>query len=171
MKEITADLFDCMMQKEIDAICITTNGNYTKQGMAVMGAGLALEAKERYPKVQVNLGKYLRLMGSNIPYIIGAVDATGKYLDITAENIAKKEFKCLIISFPTKNHFKEDSSLELIKQSCQMIKEMADKYQLKNIALPKVGCGLGRLDWEKVKSEIIDLLDNRFVFVSKGDNK
>jgi hypothetical protein len=171
MQELEKDLFESMLDDDVDAICITTNGNYTGQGMAVMGAGCAREAKERYPKLPVNLGKYLKLMGSNIPYIIGAVDAKGKYLDIKAEDIVNRNFKCLILSFPTKNHFKENSSLELIEQSCKLLVEMANKHNLKKIMIPRPGSGLGRLDWQEVKSKISNLLDDRFVIVSKGENK
>lgn len=171
MQELEKDLFESMLDNGVDAICITTNGNYTGQGMAVMGAGCAKEAKERYPKLQVNLGKYLKLMGSNIPYIIGAVDFKGKYLDVKAEDVVNKNFKCLIISFPTKNHFKEDSSLELIEQSCKLLMEMADKFKLKKIMIPRPGGGLGKLNWQEVKSKISNLLDERFIIVHKGEDK
>ena len=167
MKELKEDLFNSMLKEGVDAICITTNGNYTRQGVAVMGAGIALTAQQKYPKIQQNLGRYLRIMGNNVPYIIGAIDNRGEYFDVTAQDIKSKKFKCLIISFPTKNHFKENSSLELIKQSCMFLSEMADKHNLKNVYLPRPGVGLGNLNWEDVRTEIESLLDDRFTIVSK----
>ena len=55
------------------------------------------------------------------------------------------------ILFPTKEHWKNSSKLEWIEDGlihlCQVIKDL----QLKSIAIPALGCGLGGLDWEDVK--------------------
>jgi O-acetyl-ADP-ribose deacetylase (regulator of RNase III) len=55
------------------------------------------------------------------------------------------------ILFPTKEHWKDPSKIEWIEDGlvhlCQMIKDL----QLKSIAIPALGCGLGGLDWEDVK--------------------
>lgn len=167
MKELQKDLFDCLLEDGVDAICVTTNGNFTFQGLAIMGAGCALELKQRYPKTQVNLGRYLKSSGVNVPYIIGAVDSKGKFLEIKKEDIDNKNYKCLLISFPTKNHFKENSSIELIEQSCNFLVGMANKYNLNNIVMPRPGVGFGKLNWDFVKQKIENLLDDRFTIVSK----
>ena len=55
------------------------------------------------------------------------------------------------VLFPTKEHWMEPSKLEWIEDGliylCQVIKDL----QLKSIAIPALGCGLGGLDWEDVK--------------------
>ena len=50
MRIITGDIFD--MQHEGDAICITTNGSIKRNGHAVMGKDIALEANRRFVAVQ-----------------------------------------------------------------------------------------------------------------------
>ena len=45
MKEVTGNIWDY----PADIVCITTNGSTTRNGSAVMGKGIALQAKERYP--------------------------------------------------------------------------------------------------------------------------
>ena len=48
MKEISGDLFSLTIINFADAICITTNGVVKKTGKAVMGAGCALSAREKF---------------------------------------------------------------------------------------------------------------------------
>ena len=67
-----------------DAIVVTTNGFVTKDGRGVMGAGIAKQAKDRFPGIEEELGKHLRANG-NVPGIIGE----------TADGTK-------IVSFPTK---------------------------------------------------------------------
>jgi hypothetical protein len=167
MKEVKDNLIDCILKEDIDAICITTSGNYTRQGLAVITDKASTEVQKKYPKIQNNLGRYLKIMGHNVPYIIGAVNRQGEYFDVTAQDIKVKNFKCLIISLPTKNHIKEEISLPLLKQSFKFLIEMCDKHNLKNICLPKLEIGLDSIKDENLKSEIESLLDNKFLIVSK----
>ena len=54
------------------------------------------------------------------------------------------------VLFPTKKHWKNPSKLEWIEAGlihlCRIIKDL----QLKSIAIPPLGCGLGGLDWDDV---------------------
>jgi len=51
---------------EYDAIVITTNGFVKNNGEAVMGRGIALEAKERYPELPRWLGTALTIKGNRL---------------------------------------------------------------------------------------------------------
>lgn len=165
MKEIKKDLFDSILDPDVDAICITTNGNYTKGGLAIMGGGCAGEASRRWPEVAVRLGKLLKQF-SNIPFIIGAADNDGNHLDITSEKIKNKEYKCLIFSFPTINNLMDGGNMQLIKQSATIMVDYANQYKLNKIMVPRPGCNIAGFIWADVKPEIENILDDRFTIVS-----
>jgi hypothetical protein len=100
MKELKQDLFECISDPEVDAICIPTNGHYNRIGTAVMSDENAKEAARRWPEIAIRLGKLLRSFGKNIPFVIGAVNEEAKQLDLTANLITDRQFKCLIFNFP-----------------------------------------------------------------------
>jgi hypothetical protein len=164
MQELKKDLFKCISDPEVDAICITTNGHWTTSGLAVMGGGCAGEAARRWPEVPVRLGKLLKQSRLNIPYLIGAVDATAIHVDLS--NLDKKQHKCLIFSFPTINNLIRGAELNLIIQSAKLMVEQANKYNLKRIIIGRPGVGIGGLKWAEVKIALEPILDDRFVIVS-----
>lgn len=141
MIEKTADLW----AEPADARCITTNRVVTATGTLVMGAGNALQAKQRYPGIETVLGK-LVTEGGNVPY----------YLE-----------QWQIITFPTKHHYRHNSPLGLVLSSAVKVVELVDQHGLKKVVLPRPGCGLGGLQWELVKSKLEKILDDRFIVVNK----
>lgn len=120
--------------------CITTNGILNSKGELIMGAGIALQAKQKYPDLSSRLGKLVKESG-NHPYIF-------------------PEYK--IISFPTKNHWKDKSHIGLIIRSCNELVIIANDENIKSIILPQPGCGNGGLLWSEVKPIISKILDDRF---------
>lgn len=166
MKERKADLFETIYEDGVDAICITTNGHFTKQGHAVMGGGCAGVCARRWPKTSQRLGKMLKTMAQNVPYVIGCLDESGKYLEPTRAMIKEKKCKVVIFSYPTINQLIDGANLQLIKQSAVIIKDYADQFDLKNIICPRPGVGIGGLKWADVKPELEKILDDRFTMVS-----
>ena len=166
MKEIKQDLFECIFDPDVDAICVTTNGHYTKSGIAAMGGGCAGEAARRWPEVAIRLGKLLRTFSSNIPFVIGAVDENGEHLELTTDLVKERQYKGLVFSYPTINNLVRGAEINLIKQSAQIMMDYANQYDLKKIILPRPGVGIGGLSWKDVKSEIENILDDRFVIIS-----
>lgn len=166
MKERKTDLFETIYEDEVDAICITTNGQYTMQGMAAMGGGCAGICAKRWPETAWRLGRLLKTFGSNIPFVIGALDEDGNHIEPTKEMIANKTFKCLIFSFPTINNLIHGSNIQLIKQSATLLKDYVDQFGLKGVMVPRPGVGIGGLSWAEVKPEIENILDDRFTIVS-----
>lgn len=105
--------------------------------VGVMGKGLALQFKEKFPE---NFNKYKKYCNSK--------DFTvGKLLIIT-ENDKK------IINFPTKIHWKDKAKLKFIEDGLEKLKIAIEKRNIKSVAMPKIGCGLGELDWNLVFKEI-----------------
>lgn len=102
--------------------------------VGVMGKGIALAFKTRYPlmfsdykarcsRKEVKLGE---------PYIY--------------EEGGRK-----IINFPTKQHWRNDSTLEDIRIGLQYLAEHIDAWGIKSLAIPPLGCGNGGLNWKDVK--------------------
>lgn len=166
MKERKTDLFETIYEDDVDAICITTNGQYTMQGIAAMGGGCAGICARRWPETAQRLGRLLKSFGTNVPFVIGALDEDGNYLEPSREMITNKTFKCLIFSFPTINNLIHGSNIQLIKQSATILKDYVEQFGLKNVMVPRPGVGIGGLSWAEVKPEIENILDNRFTVVS-----
>lgn len=166
MKELKADLFETIYEDDVEAICITTNGQYTMQGIAAMGGGCAGVCARRWPETAQRLGKMLKTFGTNIPFVIGALDEDGNYIEPTREMIREKQFKCLIFSFPTINNLMDGANIQLIKQSATVLKDYIDEYNLKGIMVPRPGVGIGGLQWADVKAAIEPILDDRFTIIS-----
>jgi O-acetyl-ADP-ribose deacetylase (regulator of RNase III) len=128
-------------------VVIPTNGCVKKNGRAVMGKGLALQCTEFFNDVSLTLGRCINTSG-NVLYLLDGYR---------------------LITFPTKDHWSEDSNLNLINKSAQELLELADMLQEEmetvKIALPKVGCGCGNLSWYEVRNILFEYLDDRFVVV------
>lgn len=122
---------------QCDWICITTNGLLNKNGSAIMGAGLALQAKDKVKGCEIVLGKKIETDGNHV-YQFGQL-AGGK----------------ILVSFPTKNNWRNKSCLKLIEQSCQELSHLWDNevrlnpLKIPKVCLSKVGCLNGGLDYEK----------------------
>ena len=131
-------------------ICVTTNGFVKANGCAVMGRGIALQCKRRYPQAEVALGRFIQRNGN----IVG----------LFMPSVATKKILC----FPTKHNWWEKSDLELIKRSCRQLRFMFLEWELsknERVYLPKPGCSNGRLEWKDVEKAIRPILDDRFVVV------
>jgi O-acetyl-ADP-ribose deacetylase (regulator of RNase III) len=154
MKEIKGNIFDI----NADAICVTTNGVTKANGELVMGKGIALEFKNKFPSLPAVLGKAVKKNG-NVVHV-------NKAWEITPYNLGNTP-SYHIISFPTKHDWRDKSDINLIIQSAQQAVIVADKLGLKKVLLPRPGCGLGGLNWEKeVKPAIEGILDDRFWIVT-----
>jgi len=133
-----------------DAKCITTNGVVKEDGTLVMGAGTAGDMQSRYPDAPKILGGYVSRHGNHL-YVL--------YFD-----------KQYYLSFPTKDDWRDDSNLGLIKQSSiELMQWLNDNPHIKTVFLPRPGCGLGLLDWEtQVKPAIEPILDDRVIVIHNG---
>lgn len=111
----------------------------TVNTVGVMGKGIALQFKERFPS---NLNAYITACkkGELVP---------GKML-VVKERVISGEEK-IIINFPTKKDWKHKSKYEYIEEGLKDLVEVIKEYQIKSIAIPPLGCGNGGLKWSEVK--------------------
>lgn len=146
--ETKEDIF--YLPKTTEAVCITTNGITDKNGNAVMGKGIALQAKNLF-HCEARLGEYLRTYGNRCFNL-------GQY---------KRDNEIFtLFSFPTKYHWKEMSDITLICKSAEQIVQMCNKFGITKCYLPLVGCGAGGLDWNTtVEPWLSSILDDRFVVI------
>jgi len=111
--------------------------------VGVMGAGLAKQCKEKF------LG---------IEYIYKDL-CTNEALTIEnpviMENKLTKQPKYICL-FPTKIHYKNSSKEKWIINGIKSLIKKLKHSDIKSIAMPKLGCGLGGLDWNKMKQKIIN---------------
>lgn len=166
MKERKADLFETVYEDGVDAICITTNGMWLEDGRAAMGGGCAGVCAKRWPETAFRLGKCLKNFMTNVPFVIGALDDEGEYLEPSLKIIKEKKFKCLIFSFPTIDHLMDGAKIKLVENSAKELKKLVDRFELKGIVVPRPGVGIGGLTWGDVKAVIEPYMDDRFTIVS-----
>lgn len=103
--------------------------------VGVMGAGLAKQFADQYPKLY---RQYKDLCNFN---------AVGKYTAHILEDKDTGRFFCM---FPTKYSFREKSDLDLIKTCLIALQEALEGLpEGMAVRIPKLGCGLGGLDWEQ----------------------
>lgn len=102
--------------------------------LGVMGTGLALEFKLRYPEMFLEYKEKCK----NNEIKIGKVDY---YIDGNLK----------IINFPTKFDYKYGSNLKWIEDSLKDFLKTYKEYNLSSVAFPKLGCSNGGLSWEDVK--------------------
>lgn len=138
MREIKGDLF-----AQVGTLVIPTNGIYDAMGRAVMGAGVALAAREKFFELDLRLAWKLIEQGNHCFYF--------------------PEHK--VMTFPTKNHWQNPSFPDRIWRSALGARALADKENLTELFLPKVGCGYGGLSWDTVYPILRDTLDDRFCVV------
>lgn len=57
----------------------------------------------------------------------------------------------------TKQRYFHKPTLETLRQALEDFYALALEFNLKKIAMPKIGCGLDKLDWENVRKVINDV--------------
>lgn len=114
----------------------------------IMGKGLALEFKMRYP----DNFKYFE--GICKMYPEGHININNLIVFKTNYIINPK----YIINFPTKYHWKNKSKLCDIKDNLNKLREIIYNNQITSIAIPALGCGCGELHWNDVKIKIENIL-------------
>lgn len=150
MIEVNGSIFDAQSLAIVNPVnCV-----------GVMGKGLALEFKNRYPKTY----QEYKIACENKQLTFGKVLSIQSYADINAAIQ-------LIIHFPTKYHWSEKSHIANIASGLKALREEADHLDLPSIAIPALGCGLGGLKWSDVKLlielEFSDFLGKIYLYPPK----
>lgn len=127
-------------------ITITTNGNLDKRGFAVMGRGIALQAKQKFPDLPKRLGEQIRKHG-NLVYVW-------------------HDYK--LVTFPTKTDYWKCSDLSLIESGLFQLTKLWNNSSITiqdKLFIPKLGCGYGQLSWTVIEPLMDRYLDDRFIVI------
>lgn len=108
--------------------------------VGTMGKGLALQFKQRYPGLE---WAYKGACHGDVFKQAGFFVWSGN-----------PEHK--VICLPSKRHWREPSRLEWIDRSLASISEHYASHGICSMAIPAVGCGEGRLEWEDVRELIYE---------------
>ena len=111
--------------------------------LGIMGKGLALAFKARYPK---NFREYARAccLGQLQPGGILVCD-----LGLVPEGSPR-----WIVNLATKDHWRNPSQLDWIRSGALELSRWAAENDVRSIACPALGAGLGGLAWQDVLSAI-----------------
>lgn len=121
----------------------------------VMGAGVALQAKVKWPDLTFVLGNLVGNHGSNVYRI----QIPEEYWTAFNANV--------LISVPTKNEWRDMASLSLIERNVQHLVALCDIADYHNVALPELGTGYGGLTFAEIEPILTKYLDDRFTLVRK----
>lgn len=103
--------------------------------LGVMGAGLALEFKLRYPQMYEDYHQKCKK----------------KEVKTGSLSTYKTEDNLLIINFPTKFNWRYPSKIEWLEQGLKYFVQHYQSWCIKSVAFPKLGCEHGGLNWQDVK--------------------
>lgn len=143
MREIVGNLWTFHTQGRW--VVVTTNGSVRKDGCAVMGRGVALEAARKFPELPQQLGRSVKAFGNRV--------------------YSWPEYR--VFTFPVKYRWHERADLSLVEQSAKELTDRIAGFRLSRVYMVRPGCGNGRLAWETVKPVLAPLLDDRFIVVEK----
>lgn len=102
--------------------------------VGAMGAGIAKQFADRWPEL-------LRWYKSKCSQ---SKIHPGDVWKFSAEDID-------ILNVATKNHWRDESKLEWVDQALMRLADILEGSDYESVAIPALGCGLGRLKWEDVK--------------------
>lgn len=132
-KEIKKDLFEVPVYYHL-AHCI--NGNYT------LGAGIAREFADRMNMQNCLKWTYPIAEGEQAKYI-------GKALLVGN-----------VFNLVTKAYHYDKPTYESLYSALKDMRHQCEVLGITHLAIPKIGCGLDRLDWDKVSAMIKEVFDD-----------
>jgi O-acetyl-ADP-ribose deacetylase (regulator of RNase III) len=124
----------------------------------VMGKGLALAFKERFPDM----------------FTVYQQDCNSGKLRIGRPTIYTKSTPW-ILNFPTKNHWRYPSKLEYLERGLEFLVAHYKKVGITSIAFPKLGAQNGKLSWDEVgplMAKHLSQLDiDVYIYIAEGDRE
>ena len=125
-----------MFLSEMQTLTITVNT------FGVMGKGLALHARKRFPDVYA---EYSHLCKQKM-IEVGKPSLYRSSFNPLIENGEPKGF----LLFPTKKHWRSKSRIEFIVDGLEYLIAHYRQWEIESLAMPALGCGLGGLPWKEV---------------------
>jgi len=124
-----------LLESQTEALINTVNE------VGVMGKGIALMFKEKFPE---NSRAYEKACKGN------EVRVGHMFVFENKELIGPR----WIINFPTKKHWSAPSQMQWIRDGLKDLARIIKEKEIKSVALPPLGCGNGGLEWRYVRQEM-----------------
>ena len=124
-----------ILSEDVEALVNTVNC------VGIMGRGIALQFKNAFPE--------------NFKYYAAACKRNevrpGRMLVFETGQLMNPRY---LINFPTKRHWRGKSRIEDIEAGLAALAEVTRSRNIRSIAIPPLGSGLGGLDWSEVRPRI-----------------
>ena len=130
-----------LLEAEAEAVVNTVNT------VGVMGKGIALMFKERYP---ANYKAYKSACKA------GEIEV-GKLFVTPSQELDGPHW---IVNFPTKQDWRNPTKPEWVHEGLKALHDFIIENRIKSIAIPPLGCGNGGLNWPTVRGWIETSLGN-----------
>src|SRR6266581_5455067 len=124
-----------ILKADADALVNTVNC------VGFMGKGIALQFKKAYPE---NFDAYQKACSA------GEVQP-GRMFIFELHSMLNPKY---VINFPTKRDWRAKSRYEDVGSGLKALIAEVRRLGIRSIAVPPLGCGLGGLDWRKVRPRI-----------------
>jgi len=113
--------------------------------VGVSGKGLALAFRQRFPR-----NYELYRAACSIPLIAPGV--------VLVTPLRRESPPYYVANFPTKRHWRDPSLLEDVRMGLAHLASVVTVLNVRSVAVPALGCGLGGLSWDQVKPMIVEAL-------------
>ena len=127
--------------------------------VGVMGRGIALQFRKAFPECF----KAYKVVCDRKELHPGKMHVC---------DLGRLENPRLVINFPTKRHWKGKSKLEDVEAGLVALVDMVRQRNIRSIAIPPLGCGLGGLEWSEIRPRIerafADLQDVQVLIFEPG---
>lgn len=124
-----------ILREDAEALVNTVNC------VGVMGRGIALQFKKAFPE---NFKAYAAACKNEEVQ-------PGRMFVFETWQLTNPRY---IINFPTKRHWRGKSRIEDIEVGLKALVDTVRRYNIRSIAIPPLGSGLGGLDWSEVRPRI-----------------
>jgi O-acetyl-ADP-ribose deacetylase (regulator of RNase III) len=120
--------------------------------VGIMGKGLASRARYQFSDVYVRYQdlcrKHILQMGK--PRIDKRESSLDYQLADEPSTLSNANLETWFLLFPTKRDWRERADIIGIEKGLQWLQDNYKKEGITSLAIPALGCGLGRLDWRDV---------------------
>jgi O-acetyl-ADP-ribose deacetylase (regulator of RNase III) len=132
VRVLSGDLFESKAQTLVNTVnCV-----------GVMGKGIALEFKKRFPEM----------------YEDYVARCAAKRVRLGEPYLFRGPMPPWILNFPTKDHWRSVSRLSDILVGLGYLERYCREWGIESLAVPALGCGEGQLEWQVVGPALYDHL-------------
>lgn len=170
----------------VDAICFTSNGYVKPNGCAVMGRGIALDTKNKFPGIDKLLGNHIEKNGNNVG-VIQTIPNTRTVLvnfpvkrtdwvvdydtgagDDDWPGFARPDLMEKFRGHAVYPGWALRAEYKIIQRSAEQLMSLIEWKEWSAVLITKPGCYNGGLNWKSVELMLEKIFDHR-VFVVSND--